>query len=607
MEATPARNLTGNYRRRLNTSCRSCRKRKVKCDATEHEACSASTRRRAQTSGPAATPDSLGVDLVGNRQPLSANVPASPPTPRAAVGSSNLSRFFETGIISGKWDGFEENGTFRNVYIGTDVANIHQLIRDHESQGNHYLYYPIPAISETLPWKARPEPTGHRYLSVESINDTSSFPVRPIRDALVETYFNDIHPGFPIIDEASFRQRYADPANPPPLLILQAVLLAAAGISDLPQVAASRAITTAILFRRAKTLFELRHETDRVDLVQAALLLARHTESSDTVASNAYYWVGNAVRIAFGMGLHRIPALPYVPPTRIRFYRKYKKTWWMVLYSEAMLALEHGRPCMVRAEDFDVGLLTEDDFLNMDDSEDHLVNRGFCSVLVDICLAALDVLRLRAPKVCDAESIMSSIEQQLAAVALRIPPTHDVWSCQLRLIYNLVALVHYRTSSEVNAVKFCSEAASDILTTFESMLAQNTIRKCHPSSTMALMGAAIQFAREVRSKAASGSIVTAISAHGQLKRLLAPANTLSPYFANLEAVSTLCNSLAVRAEILIKEHQAQASLATPQALVETGINWEDLMANHHMPNAGIDLDVGDWLNDYAWDNVAMNR
>ncbi|KAJ5091247.1 fungal-specific transcription factor domain-containing protein [Penicillium alfredii] len=558
-------------------------------------------RRRSVRTNQSRAPDLPDADLDKHQH---SPAQASNSNFRPVFGSGNLSRFFEAGIISSKWDGFEENGTFRNVYIGTDVANMHHLIRDHEPPGSAFLSYPFPAIRDELPWKPRPEIGSHHYLSAESINDLSSLPVQSVRDALVETYFQDIHPGFPVIDEAEFRQKYADPENQPPLLIFQAVLLAAARITDHPQVAASRGMTTAILFRRTKTLFDIKHESDRVDLIQAALLMAWYTENSDTVASNAYYWVGNATRIAFGMGLHRAASIRYVPPYRNRFYRKYKKVWWMVLYSEVMLALEYGRPCMIRTEDFDVGTLEDEDFKNMDDSEDKLVNRRFCSVLAEFSLAALDIFSLRAPRAENISHKVTAIEHRLAAVALRIPPNHDFWSCQLRLVYSLLVLIVHRTSSAADAVKLCSEAASDILVTLEAMVVQNTIRKCHQSSITALMGAAIQFAREVRSRAADGSIVMAISAQGQLERLLAPADALSPFFANIEAVWRLCKSLNARAEIIIKECQAQdPPLATPHLPAEIDIDWGDIMMNYRMPNIGTELETGDWLNDYSWNSI----
>jgi transcriptional regulatory protein AMDR len=52
--------------------------------------------------------------------------------------------------------------------------------------------------------------------------------VKEVRDALVESFFNDINPGFPVVDEAEFRMQYEDKDSPPPLLLFHAVLLAGA-------------------------------------------------------------------------------------------------------------------------------------------------------------------------------------------------------------------------------------------------------------------------------------------------------------------------------------------------------------------------------------------
>lgn len=553
-----------------------------------------------QVTTPEATVSSAQCNDNGRGE--SASVPAPSTDVSPTFDSGNLSRFFEAGVLSAKWDGFEENGTFRDVYIGTDVANLHHLVRDHELPGSGCLFYPFPAIRDELSWKPAHGPSVDHYLSTEALNDLSSFPVRHVRDALIDTYFKDIHPGFPIVDEANFRKRYGDPGNPPSLIVFQAMLLAAARITDYPQVAASREITTAVFYKRTKTLFDIRHEHDRVDLIQAALLMAWYTQSSDTVASNAYYWVGSAVRIAFGMGLHRSASLRYVPPNRRRFDRKYKKIWWTLLYSEVMLALEYGRPSQIRIEDFDVGVLEDDDFKNMDDSDDHAVNGHFCSILSDISMVSLDILSLRAPRGKPAHLTTQSIERQLAAVAMRILPTHDAWSCQLRLIYNLVALAFYRTSADDGGAKLCSEAASNILTTFEAMVVHGTIRQCHLSTTTALMAAAIEFAREARSAAAAGSIIKAISAHGQLDRLLGPAEVLSSYFSHVKAVCKLCKSLSARAEILIKESQEpNSTLLNSQLPPEFDIDWEGIMTNYRTPNLGfgLDLEGEEWLHDFS--------
>ncbi|OAL35293.1 hypothetical protein AYO20_05344 [Fonsecaea nubica] len=294
----------------------------------------------------------------------------------------NLSRFFDHAVVSSDWHLFDQNGVMRIAYIGTDTANMNNLMRTHEMRVHdthrpQYLHYPIPSFHSPLPWK----PTADLL----------------IRDSLVETYFTEIHPGIPIIDEADFRRRYADPENPPPLLLFHAVLLAAARVSDCPMLVRSRATATATLYRRARALFNLRYENDRLLLVQSSMLMAWHTENSDTVGCNGYYWIGNAVRVALGLGMHRKAATIYLPTYERRTHRVFHKVWWLLVYAEVFLALEYGRPCMIRRQDFDVDGLEEADFMNTDDSDDMLVNREFCCTTSELCLLALDILDLHAP------------------------------------------------------------------------------------------------------------------------------------------------------------------------------------------------------------------
>jgi hypothetical protein len=85
------------------------------------------------------------------------NVP--PQRLSSTLGSGNLSQFFESGILGSHWDRFEENGTFRTVYVGTDVANLHHLVRDNKLLRRSFLCYPFPAIRDELPWKPHAEMT----------------------------------------------------------------------------------------------------------------------------------------------------------------------------------------------------------------------------------------------------------------------------------------------------------------------------------------------------------------------------------------------------------------------------------------------------------------
>ncbi|KAK4948357.1 hypothetical protein LTR10_012891 [Elasticomyces elasticus] len=260
------------------------------------------------------------------------------PSPQASRDET-LNRFYERGIGARHWEVFHETDPIRIVYVGDSTANLHQLVQ--AEQPANRLHFPFPAIKPLLPWKPDAnQTTAGGYLIGAVGQDLASFPTRIVRDSLVQTYFDDIHPCYPVIDEEEFRRQYRDPDDPPPLILFHAVLLAAARISDHPMIAPSRPTVTATLFRRAKALFEARYENDRVHLVQAALLIAWHVEDSDTISSNAYHWVGQATRIALGLGMHR--DLTGRSTTLMPGFdrRHYRRLWWLVLQAETMTALE---------------------------------------------------------------------------------------------------------------------------------------------------------------------------------------------------------------------------------------------------------------------------
>jgi transcriptional regulatory protein AMDR len=61
-------------------------------------------------------------------------------------------------------------------------------------------------------------------------------------------------------------------------LLLQSILLAGAHVSQHPKVVGSRSLVKMTLFRRAKALFDMHFENDRMHLVQSALLFTWHFE-----------------------------------------------------------------------------------------------------------------------------------------------------------------------------------------------------------------------------------------------------------------------------------------------------------------------------------------
>ncbi|KAF3922795.1 hypothetical protein AA313_de0206969 [Arthrobotrys entomopaga] len=104
-------------------------------------------------------------------------------------------------------------------------------------------------------------------------------------------------------------QRYKDPANPPSLLLLQAVLLAGSRVCTNPALMdASGSTTPAALtfYKRAKALYDANYEDDRVTIVQSLILMGWYWEGPE--ASNVPSSAEQIKEYGRGYGGHSSPA-----------------------------------------------------------------------------------------------------------------------------------------------------------------------------------------------------------------------------------------------------------------------------------------------------------
>lgn len=218
----------------------------------------------------------------------------------------------------------------RAIYVGHGVSNISFLLR--QQRGDEISYH---LAGNEIP-RRRLE-IGHDQF----LQDALTLPDKSLADELVDAYFTHVNPGYPIIEEETFLSQYRnrDPSNPPPVLLLQAVLLVGAHVSlDTP----AREELKNVIYRRCKWLFDNRIERNRDVLVQTALLLTWHSDAlDDDVAANAHYWVGVAARIATGLGMHREPIASKFGASDSRTWRR---VWWILVQYDVLVSLSYGRP-----------------------------------------------------------------------------------------------------------------------------------------------------------------------------------------------------------------------------------------------------------------------
>lgn len=549
------------------------------------------------------------------------------------LARNSLPEFYQRGIGASTWAVFQSADLMRIAYVGTEGSNLSHLIN---LEGQPYtngsetlsvapLHLPHPAIRPTRPWKPEADQNMSTLFSRDYLRDLSSFPAKDVRDSLVDSYFERINPYFPVVDESQFRRQYVDNTNPPGLLLFQSVLLAGAHVSDHPKVVQARPTVRNALFRRAKALFEMRHENDRLHLVQSALLFTWHLENADTASCNSHYWAGVACRIAFGIGMHRdlTDSGPRVILMPLNDRRIYRRVWWTIFQVEILTALEYGRPSMIDPDEIDQPPLDIDDFTEENGLVNDRLRLDYSQRNIDLCRMILQVLKVNSPgirtKAEVVQSIMKSLDYSLASW-MRLPlESNDFASLQLHIHYHSILLHLHRNNSKDSSatqcspanvsVEICNQSANAIITILETIISNDMISQCYFTCVTAVTAAAIYFSRMVGNALDQGSKLLANIGHSQLERLLQLSKQLGKYWANGEAVYKLFQSLSQRfrariLELLDKSTEGQitteigAHISDPQDVTVEGSSnaqgqlWT-IISSEQPNNVLQDIDIQD--------------
>merc|ERR1712000_446007 len=186
-----------------------------------------------------------------------------------------------------------------------------------------------------------------------------------LQNALLQSYVEYVHPYMPLMDLHDFLDivNQRDGLNGQTSLFLyHAIMFSASAFVDIKHLKeagyTTRKAARKSFFQKTRLLYDFDYEIDRVALVQSLLLMTYWYETPDD-QKDTWHWMGVAISLAHTIGLHRNPENSNMEPAKKKLW---KRIWWSCFMRDRLIALGMRRPTRVKDEDYDVPMLTEDDF-----------------------------------------------------------------------------------------------------------------------------------------------------------------------------------------------------------------------------------------------------
>ncbi|KAH7230848.1 putative Zn(II)2Cys6 transcription factor [Fusarium solani] len=473
-------------RKRLSGACRACHDRKVRCSlsksgppcsncALDEIECQPRTRKshknavRSRTAEPTRSRAATSPRCLQSEDLSPAEFPqASTLAPDLGSGPTD-----NPSSSPGPYRPF--NSHFSH-FAEDDVANPEFLPSDTPMYGDPSGVCAVASICEPekanksghylLPNPIMPpmDPVDLEYLQKKS---AFSFPEPVVCEFLVGAYFRYVHPFFPVVDAQSFITNFDSGAlDNIGAQLLWSMFLAASNFLAENMVQAggfsSRKEMRRSMYTKAKALFDMQHERDRIRLIRSALLLSFWNSDSED-KTGPWYWIGTAISLCQTVGLHRESCLrsSHISPATRRLWRL---LWWSCIHQEVWFAVGMGRPMRINLDDCDVCFPVAEDWeKTMTGLSDEKLKRYLPFNIHDMSLLwaqlmKLSLLQARVLSSCyrlhpSAPNLrtIEDLEQQISGingVLDSLQDSHDAtvyyYSCHLELLIDSVLLTLYR-------------------------------------------------------------------------------------------------------------------------------------------------------------------
>jgi hypothetical protein len=257
----------------------------------------------------------LGQSPSTTDNPLGPLPPAAPPSISSNKEGSEMlfARLIESSPIAPNDEDLRDEN--RTVYL-VEPYNLTYVVREACNVGSVQpqdvgkMHYAIPETMQERAKNILLEGQDNLCMLKEKelLHGMGAFstPKRSIHDRLLRTYFDCVHPAFPILDKDDFLSSVQ--RGNASTLLLQAVYSVAAthcessllSEADFPTRHAARLA----FYKRAKALYDADYESDTVTVVQALILMC-FWWSGPLDQKDTRHWLLAAIGLAQTMGMHR--------------------------------------------------------------------------------------------------------------------------------------------------------------------------------------------------------------------------------------------------------------------------------------------------------------
>lgn len=175
-------------------------------------------------------------------------------------------------------------------------------------------------------------------------------PKRHIVDSMIDAYFRLYHLSYPIVHEPTFRAQYSEVIPRPngDCWLVLAYIIAAIGLYTTSTSLESNDLP---LFAQAKSMLSINClEAGNLTLVQALTLISNYQQKRNK-PNSGYNYLGLAVRMAMGLGLHKEFQGWNISPLKMEIRRR---VWWSLCVFDVGATITFSRPMSWPGEGIEV-------------------------------------------------------------------------------------------------------------------------------------------------------------------------------------------------------------------------------------------------------------